>query len=566
MFLRRAAAALHRRIPFTSQTVAASRYAKIANASSASLSMLLSGKMEHLNQYGSEGYTWRGHHKDIWLWIFISGHAALVLGLNGQPVLAEDVSIELSSENDIGGANATGLRRIEDGSVISNMHTSKWRIFTDQGGELFLQGKLEEAENFFLSALQEAKEGFGAKDPHVASSCNNLAELYRVKKLFDKAEPLYLEAINILQESFGPEDIRVGATLHNLGQFYVMRKKLEDARICYERALKIKRRVLGDGHTDYADTMYHLGMVLYLQGKIKDSEALIQDSVRILEDGGLGESTIYIRRLRYLAQIYLKSNQPAEAENAHRKILHVMEFSKGWNSLDTVIAAEDLALTLQSVGRLREAQELLQRCLDVRKSLLPEDHIQISANLLHMARVTLLSSGQLKKKDAYEAISELDKAKDLLGNSIRIAQHVVDKLKEKGILKNHRASGETEKERHAALVILLQSLDTLGLLEITKHELLESRGEHQPFLEAENVLRQCISAFKELPPEGSISKSAAVKVEYLSCLKHLSSLISDSSNRMQQSTTTTLQELNEEIKRVKIELSQSRKSKNQSSS
>ncbi|KAJ9682589.1 hypothetical protein PVL29_018498 [Vitis rotundifolia] len=506
MFLRRAAAALHRRIPFPSQTVAASRYAKIANASSASLS----SKMEHLNQYGSEGYTWRGHHKDIWLWIFISGHSALVLGLNGQPVLAEDVSIELSSENYIGGANATGLRRVEDGSVISNMHTSKWRIFTDQGRELFLQGKLEEAENFFLSALQEAKEGFGAKDPHVASSCNNL------------------------------ETLRC--------------------------SMKIKRRVLGDGHTDYADTMYHLGMVLYLQGKIKDSEALIQDSVRILEAGGLGESTIFIRRLRYLAQIYLKSNQPAEAENAHRKILHIMEFSKGWNSLDTVIAAEDLALTLQSVGRLREAQELLQRCLDVRKSLLPEDHIQISANLLHMARVKLLSSGQLKKKDAYEAISELDKAKDLLGNSIRIAQHVVDKLKEKGNLKNHRASGETEKERQAALVILLQSLDTLGLLEITKHELLESRGEHQPFLEAENVLRQCISAFKELPPEGSISKSAAVKVEYLSCLKHLSSLISDSSNRMQQSTTTTLQELNEEIKRVKIELSQDRKSKNQSSS
>lgn len=54
-------------------------------------------------------------------------------------MLAEDVSIELSSENDIGGANATGLRRIEDGSVISNMHTSKWRIFTDQGRELFLQ-------------------------------------------------------------------------------------------------------------------------------------------------------------------------------------------------------------------------------------------------------------------------------------------------------------------------------------------------------------------------------------------------------------------------------------------
>lgn len=34
------------------------------------------------------------------------------------------------------------------------------------------------------------------------------AEIYRVKKLFEKAEPLYLDAIQILEESFGPEDVR----------------------------------------------------------------------------------------------------------------------------------------------------------------------------------------------------------------------------------------------------------------------------------------------------------------------------------------------------------------------
>lgn len=33
---------------------------------------------------------------------------------------------------------------------------------------------MEEAEKFFLLALQEAKEGFGEMDPHVASACNNL--------------------------------------------------------------------------------------------------------------------------------------------------------------------------------------------------------------------------------------------------------------------------------------------------------------------------------------------------------------------------------------------------------
>lgn len=34
------------------------------------------------------------------------------------------------------------------------------------------------------------------------------AELYRVRKAFEKAEPLYLNAINILEEAFGSEDIR----------------------------------------------------------------------------------------------------------------------------------------------------------------------------------------------------------------------------------------------------------------------------------------------------------------------------------------------------------------------
>jgi hypothetical protein len=69
----------------------------------------------------------------------------------------------------------TGLEKIEDGSVVSNIHTSKWRVFTDSGRDYFFQGKLEPAERLFGSAIQEAKEGFGEKDPHVASACNNLS-------------------------------------------------------------------------------------------------------------------------------------------------------------------------------------------------------------------------------------------------------------------------------------------------------------------------------------------------------------------------------------------------------
>ncbi|KAM7280198.1 hypothetical protein ACFE04_007332 [Oxalis oulophora] len=478
--------------------------------------------------------------------------AAILLGMHSKSAFAQDVATTPPNLNDI-----TGLQRIDDGSVVSNEHTAKWRVFTDTGRDYFLQGKLKEAEKFFVSALQEAKEGFGDKDPHVASSYNNLAELYRVKKQVDKAEPLYLEAIKILEESFGPEDIRVGVALHNFGQFYLVQNKLGEACTCYERALKIKGRVLGYDHVEYADTMYHLGRVMYLLGKEKDAEALVLDSIRILERTGQGESTC-VRRLRYLAQVYLKSNRVVDAENVQRKILHIMELSKGWDSLETVFCAEQLGLTLLSAGELKEAQELLERCLNARKALLPEDHIQIGANMLHIALVKMLKVNQLSKTNVSEALSVLDNAEAHLEYSARVATQVSQKLaKQIGKNQNYGASQEARRDGSAALIILLKSLDALGVLETTKHEVLQSQKEgHSPNHEAQNALFRCISAYKEFEHNTQISDSRQVKVEYLSCLKHLLSLINGgSANR---SKGPTLQELKDEIERIEAKISRPR--------
>ncbi|XWS75375.1 hypothetical protein CRYUN_Cryun01aG0081400 [Craigia yunnanensis] len=147
---------------------------------------------------------------------------------------------------------------------------------------------------------------------------------------------------------------------------------------------------------------------------------------------------------------------------------------EGWNSLDTVVAAEGLGLTLQSSGSLKEAQELFERCLDARKTLLPEDHFQIGANMLHIARVVMLNSNQLRRMHVSDAIAELDKAKGLLNNAIRIAWQVINKLKGPSKKQGYGVSGEIGRDGRAALIILLQSLDALGLLEINRQELQES--------------------------------------------------------------------------------------------
>ncbi|KAG2287454.1 hypothetical protein Bca52824_047058 [Brassica carinata] len=514
--------------------------APVSNSFASSLSV--KPKISCQNDCG--GHTRKLHLLDPRLWIIFSGQAA-ILGFCGNVALAEDDPIKPRSGDSTDGS---GLERIEDGSVVSNIHTSKWRVFTDSGREHFFQGKLEPAERLFGSAIQEAKEGFGERDPHVASACNNLAELYRVKKEFDKAEPLYLEAVSILEEYYGPEDVRVGATLHNLGQLYLVQRKLEEARSCYE----MKRRVLGHNHPDYAETMYHLGTVLHLQGKDTDAEALILDSLKIIEDNGQGESMTYIRRLRYLSQIYIRSNRLADAENIHRKLLHMMELSKGWNSMETVIAAEALAVTLQLSGQLSEAQELFEKCLNTQKKLLPEGHIQIGGNFLHMAKTFMLQATQLRGTNNSEALSKLDKAKDYLGDSSRIAKDVLLKLKnQKGKEQKQGKSSETLRNyEHAALVILLRSLESLAVLETSKNEIPEAK-ERDPHA-AEDALLQCLSAYKEFGCGSQLQDSPEVKTEYVTCLEHLSVLLAN--RETMEASPISLAELKEEVKRIEMDL------------
>lgn len=499
-------------------------------------------------------------------WFSISGYAAMMLGAGLEYAVAEDVSMN-ENNGDINNSRADisngTLRRIDPGEVISNVHTARWRVFTNKGQELFSDGKLDEAEKYFLSALDEAKEGFGVLDPHVASACHNLAELYRMKRMFEKAEPLYLEAIELLELSLGPEDVRVGFALHNLGGFYLMQRKLEQARICYERALKIKRRILGLNHPDYANTMFHLGEVLRLQGNQGDAEVLIRDSIRILEESRLGQSQLTIQRMGHLAQMLLESNQVQEAENLQRKILHILEVTKGWDSLNTVAVAEQLAMTIQALGNLNEAQELLKRCLEVRQNLLQENHIQVGATMLKLAQVGMLKAGRHRLLNASEAMLELENAKALLNDAIRIAgvamQFSEGAKGDDGPV--HNNPGKEEENGHAALLILMQSFNALGQLEISMLELHQAtkKDSGEDITKAEEAVRQCISIVKKTGIPEHILKSAPIKKEYVSCLQHLTGLLSRTSIKRDKQVKQELRQLNKEIMQIEAELGQKQK-------
>ena len=94
-----------------------------------------------------------------------------------------------------------------------------WDSYTDAGTKAYQQGKYKEAEKQWEAALKEA-EGLGPKDPRLATSLNNLAELYRVQGNYAESEPLHKRALAIYEKALGREHPRVATSLNNLAMLY----------------------------------------------------------------------------------------------------------------------------------------------------------------------------------------------------------------------------------------------------------------------------------------------------------------------------------------------------------
>ncbi len=88
-----------------------------------------------------------------------------------------------------------------------------------------------------------------ADHPNVASSLNNLAELYRAQGLYDQAEPLYKRALAIGEKVLGPDHPNTLTILRNYVNLLSVTNRVTEAKALLARlqASQPKRVWLGIG-------------------------------------------------------------------------------------------------------------------------------------------------------------------------------------------------------------------------------------------------------------------------------------------------------------------------------
>ena len=94
---------------------------------------------------------------------------------------------------------------------------------------LFEQRKYAEALPLAQQALRAAEAEFGPVHLNVATSLNDLAEIYRAQRNFAQAEPLLKRSLAITEKIKGPNRPDVVAVLSDLALLYQAGRKYEDA-------------------------------------------------------------------------------------------------------------------------------------------------------------------------------------------------------------------------------------------------------------------------------------------------------------------------------------------------
>src|SRR2546421_689338 len=146
-----------------------------------------------------------------------------------------------------------------------------WEQHLAKARSLRARAMYKEAEQEYLAAVKEA-EAFGAKDPRLARSWNNLAANYQDAGRYLEAEALLRRALAAREKALGPDHSELPPTLGNLGLLCRLQGRFEEAERLYRRSLAIRQKSLGPRHPHVAISLNNLAELQQLRGESKEAE------------------------------------------------------------------------------------------------------------------------------------------------------------------------------------------------------------------------------------------------------------------------------------------------------
>jgi tetratricopeptide (TPR) repeat protein len=238
----------------------------------------------------------------------------------------------------------------------------------------YSQGKYSEAEPLYQEALAIGRASLPPKHPNLAITFNNLAGLYESQGKHNEAEPLYLEALTIDRASLPPNHPQLANHLNNLAELYYSQEKYNEAKPLLQEALAIGRASLSPNHPNLAAYLNSLAFLYYSQEKYNEAKPLLQEALTINRASLLPNHPNLASGLNNLAELYRSQGKYNEAEPLYLEALAIDRASLPSNHPQLANHINNLATLYYSQEKYNEAEPLYLEVLAICEQSLGIDH------------------------------------------------------------------------------------------------------------------------------------------------------------------------------------------------
>lgn len=274
--------------------------------------------------------------------------------------------------------------KVESGDEAEDLSRSAERLLKD--------GKLNEAEKFFRSALAIRERIYGPDDPEAARCLGDLAFVTMKQGKNKQSEDLLMRSLSIRERAFGPDHLDVAKAHHDLGLLYLSEGALTQGLERLQRALAIYKSKLGPDHPEVARVLNDLGALCHALAKSRGeyrkpgkseqgtrfadlAERFLEQAVAIREKAPGSDDLKVADSLNALSVVYVARARYAEAESLMRRALAIREKALGADDLEVAKTIDQMIPLIKrahfNLATLEETWSLRNRARAIRAKQQP---------------------------------------------------------------------------------------------------------------------------------------------------------------------------------------------------
>lgn len=315
----------------------------------------------------------------------------------------------LYDNKNFSGAEANYLKIIESYNNVEFKDAYYLTALSSLGSLYESQANYNQAEKYYLRALQHKEETTGSSHLTYAKVLQNLGNLYKKSGDIQKSESFFVQALNLFN-SGQTNSMDYATLLSDYGLYKADRGDFGRAEEYLTKAESIIIELKGKKTLEYASSINNLGTLRLRMGKKIEAESNYKDALSLYEELLPNGSPEIAPALNNLAGYYVSTQEYEKALPLYlnSKTLYRERFGPKHplyaNSLN------NLASLYRKTQEYEKASEIYGEVLSIEKEVLGENHPQYASSLQNMALLSL-ATGDYKLAESLflESIAIKDK-------------------------------------------------------------------------------------------------------------------------------------------------------------